>query len=102
MKIFVSIPMANRTENDIKAEFERISELYDNAEIIDSFIDEDKPQDANILWYLGVSLTLMSQADMVYFCKGWENARGCKIEYMCAEKYGLKIVEEKAGREEEE
>lgn len=98
MKIFVSIPMANKTEEEIKSEFERVSKLY-NAEVIDSFITEDKPQNVNNVWYLGISLTLMSHADMVYFCKGWKNANGCVIEHLCAEKYGFTIVEESEDKE---
>ena len=32
----------------------------------------------------------MSECDTVYFCKGWENARGCKIEHEVAKSYGYK------------
>lgn len=35
------------------------------------------------------------EADVVYFAKGWENARGCRIEHTVAKEYGLKIMEEK-------
>ncbi len=40
------------------------------------------------------SLERMRQCDAVYFCKGWENYRGCRIEHEAAEAYGLKIIEE--------
>ena len=36
----------------------------------------------------------MSRCNAVYFCKGWENARGCKIEHDAAVAYGLKIIYE--------
>lgn len=29
-----------------------------------------------------------------YFCKGWENARGCRIEHDAAKAYGLEIIYE--------
>lgn len=29
-----------------------------------------------------------------YFCKGWESARGCKLEHAVAEAYGVKIIYE--------
>ena len=29
-----------------------------------------------------------------FFCKGWESARGCKIEHEAAVAYGLDIIEE--------
>ena len=33
-------------------------------------------------------------SEAVYFCKGWENARGCKLEHAVAEAYGLTIIYE--------
>lgn len=33
------------------------------------------------LYYLSQSLLRMGACDVVYFRKGWENARGCKIEH---------------------
>ena len=29
-----------------------------------------------------------------YFCKGWENARGCRIEHAAAVAYGLEVLYE--------
>lgn len=34
----------------------------------------------------------MANADAVYFMEGWQNARGCVIEHMICEKYGIKIL----------
>ena len=45
------------------------------------------------LWCLGRSLELLATADVAYFASGWKNARGCKIEHICAEQYGINIVE---------
>lgn len=56
----------------------------------DSVIEDlNKP-----LYYLSQSLLRMSGCDVVYFCKGWENARGCKIEHEVAKTYGLEIIYE--------
>lgn len=30
--------------------------------------------------------------DIAYFAKGWEEKRGCKIEYECATQYGIKTI----------
>ena len=46
--------------------------------------------------YLAKSIELLDQADMVYFAKGWESARGCKIEHLVAHEY---MNEEKNVRE---
>ena len=44
--------------------------------------------------YLAKSLENMSLCHAAYFCKGWENARGCKIEHDTAVAYGLDIIYE--------
>ena len=93
-KVFISQPMRGKTDEEILAErdeaIEKVKQIYDGEEIeiIDSFFKE-APTDATPLWYLGDSIVLLSKADVVYFCKGWETARGCVIEYMCAEMYGI-------------
>ena len=46
------------------------------------------------LWFLAKSLEVMSTCHAVYFCKGWEKARGCKIEHDAAVAYGLEIIYE--------
>ena len=46
------------------------------------------------LCFLAKSLENMSLCHAAYFCKGWENARGCKIEHAAAVAYGLEIIYE--------
>lgn len=36
----------------------------------------------------------MTLCHAVYFCKGWENARGCRIEHDIAVAYGLEALYE--------
>ena len=50
------------------------------------------------LMYLGNALIRMSMCDTVYFCDGWENARGCRIEHQAAKHYGLKLLYESKDR----
>jgi hypothetical protein len=44
--------------------------------------------------FLAKSLEKMAHCNVVYFAKGWENARGCKIEHEVALQYGLNILYE--------
>ena len=55
---------------------------------------QSAPTDARPLWYLGESLKLLATADVAYFAKGWEKARGCKIEHTCAVEYGIPTIED--------
>lgn len=88
LRVFISQPMNGKTDKEIKEERLRIvsklSETVDEPfEVIDSFF-ESAPHDAKPLWFLGKSIELLSTADLAYFAKGWENARGCIIEHSCA------------------
>lgn len=90
MKVFISQPMKGLSEKEIKSNREKairkIKSLYgDDAEIIDSYMDGGGAP----LWCLGKSIELLSIADVAYFLKGWNKARGCRIEYMCASDYGI-------------
>lgn len=98
-KLFISQPMNGKTDEEIKVERTEIvkcvTERFGEIEVIDSFIEENAPDNANSgLWYLGKSLELLSSADCAYFADGWKNYRGCKIEHECAVQYGIDIVGE--------
>lgn len=97
-KLFISQPMRGKTDEEILAVRERAIEsaqrnLGEKVEVIDSFF-RDVPADAKPLWYLGKSLELLATADVAYFAPGWELARGCKIENLCAIEYGITVIED--------
>lgn len=98
MKVFISQPMRDKTDEQIKEErnrmIERVKELYpsEEIEIIDSFF-ENAPHEAKPLWFLAESLSLMSGADVVVFAQGWDQYRGCRIENACARDYGYAVIE---------
>ena len=99
MKLFISQPMRDKTNEEIKSErneiIQRVKEIYkdEEIEVIDSFF-ENAPHEANPLWFLGKSLELLSTADCAYFAEGWKDYRGCKIEHEAAVHYGIDIVGE--------
>ena len=76
----------------------KLEELYpeETFEILDTFIEEDPDEKVKHdgAWLLGISIFLMSYADLVYFVKGWDDARGCIMEHNVAVAYGIPIVEE--------
>lgn len=93
MKLFISQPMRGKSDEEILAERRkavgRFMELFgDDVEIIDSFM-RGAPHDAKPLWFLGESIKLLGEADAAYFCPGWEDARGCRIEHEAAVNYGI-------------
>lgn len=97
-KLFISQPMRGKTDEEILAERKKAIEsaernLGEPVEVIDSFF-QNAPADARPLWFLGKSLELFSTADIAYFAKGWEDARGCRIENQCAIEYGIEVIED--------
>lgn len=97
-KLFISQPMRGKTDEEILAAREKAIKsaernLGEPVEVIDSFF-QNAPADARPLWFLGKSLELISTADIAYFAKGWEDARGCRIENQCAIEYGIEVIED--------
>ena len=95
-KLFISQPMKGKTDEEILAVREKAiksaeEKLGEPVEVIDSFF-QSAPADARPLWFLGKSLELLSTADVAFFAKGWEEARGCKIENTCAIEYSIDVV----------
>jgi len=99
-KVFISQPMNGLSDSQIIKERKRVIEkLYDmgykqeELTIIDTFIKDTAPDNVNpALWYLGKSLELLADADIAVFAKGWEDARGCLIEFECAVEYGISYI----------
>lgn len=101
MKVFISQPMKNRTEEDIMAERKVITEKLNamHIEVIDTIFNENAPMDFNVdfntgVYYLGKSILKMAEADAIFMCEGWNEARGCRIERQVAQDYGIKILYE--------
>lgn len=95
-KLFVSMPMKGRTEEEIKASIQsmkKIAEIYEGEELelIDSYIEDNPPKDSKeAVWYLGESLKKLAQADVFMgICESYDWS-GCHIERQVAERYGIK------------
>lgn len=104
-KVMLSQPMAEKTNEEIIATREKaIRALEENGyEIVntlftDKWYSKEAMEERGVvqipLCFLAKSLENMSLCHAVYFCKGWENARGCRIEHEAAVAYGLEILYE--------
>lgn len=104
--IMISQPMREKTNEEIIKEREKIISIVKDMgfEYLDTFhvnkkayIKENEwiEDIKNIpLYMLAAGLKDMSKCHAVYFCKGWENARGCRIEHLAAIAYGLEVIYE--------
>ena len=103
MKAMLSQPMAGRTDAEIIATREKAVKALKGYEIVNTLFTDEWYSKENMeergvvqipLCFLAKSLENMSLCHAAYFCKGWENARGCKIEHDAAVAYGLDIIYE--------
>lgn len=107
MKAMLSQPMAGKTEAEIVATRERAVKALESMgyEVVNTLFTDEWYAPENMkkrgvenipLCFLAKSLENMSLCHAAYFCKGWENARGCRIEHEAAKAYGMKIIMEMA------
>lgn len=104
-RAMLSQPMAGKTDDEIKETREKAIKTLENKgyEIVNTlFTDEwyskEKMAERGVvqipLCFLAKAIENMSLCHAAYFCKGWENARGCRIEHEAAKAYGLDIIYE--------
>ena len=99
-KLFVSLPMRDRDIEDIRSDMVTITnfisfQLDEQYELINTLIDDKPPTDIEDpgVWYLGRSISMLSQADLVVFDASWREARGCIIEHMVCALYNIPYVD---------
>lgn len=104
-KAMISQPMAGRSDEEIATQREKAktyleSQGYEfvNTLFTDEWYSRENMDERGVvqapLCFLAKSLENMSLCHVAYFCKGWENARGCNIEHAAAVAYGLEIIYE--------
>ena len=104
-KAMLSQPMAGRSEQEIIDTRERAIAALEakgfetvNTLFTDEWYSEQAMKERGVvqipLCFLAKSLENMSLCHAAYFCKGWEQARGCRIEHEAAKAYGLEIIYE--------
>lgn len=99
-KLFISQPMNGKSEEEILAVRKKAIEsakvmLNEDVEVIESYFEDYNPDKVCVpLKYLAKSLELLADADVAYFARDWESARGCRIENQCAIEYGIDTIED--------
>lgn len=104
-KAMLSQPMAGKTEAEITAARQRAVQALEaqgyevvNTLFTDEWYSRESMEARGVvqipLCFLAKSLENMSLCHAAYFRKGWEKARGCRIEHEAAVAYGLTILYE--------
>ncbi len=104
-KAMLSQPMAGQTDEEIIATREKAVKALEemgfevvNTLFTDEWYDKENMEKRGVvqipLCFLAKSLENMSLCHAAYFCKGWDNARGCRLEHEAAKAYGVQIIYE--------
>ena len=105
LKAMLSQPMAGKTDEEIKEARERAIQVLEkkgyevvNTLFTDEWYSKEAMEQRGVvqipLCFLAKSLENMSKCHVAYFCKGWRQARGCRIEHEAALAYGLEVIYE--------
>lgn len=105
MKAMLSQPMGGKTDEEIIETRNRAIEKLEsmgyevvNTLFTDEWYSKEQMEKRGVvqipLCFLAKSLENMSLCHAAYFCKGWEQARGCRIEHEAAVAYGLDVIYE--------
>lgn len=96
---FISVPMKNRFKEEIEEDIAmmkaKVRRTYPDVEFINTIVEDKPPYNTNnqAVWYLGKSIELLSQCDILVCKKNVDEYNGCFIEKEIAKRYDLKIIE---------
>ena len=95
--VFISQPMNGRDAGEIEGERAAVmgwlADEIGPCRELPSYFGKVGVTQMRPLECLGKAIELMSHADVAAFCPGWEDARGCRIEHLCAVEYGVRVIE---------
>ena len=96
MKIMISQPMRGKTNEQIREErAELVKQLEaEGHEVVDTVFENAPADEDAAIYMLSQSIRYIGKVDGLVFMSGWEDARGCRIEYQVASAYGkfIKIL----------
>lgn len=104
-KAMLSQPMRGKTDEEIIETRNRAIKALEaagyevvNTPFTDEWYSKEKMEERGVVQipvcFLAKSIENMSLCHAVYFCKGWDRARGCILENEVAKAYGLDIIYE--------
>lgn len=95
-KLFISCPMKDRTEENIRKSMEKMHKIAEiifdqELEVIPTYINDNPPENNHeAIWYLGKSIELLAQADFYIGVEYSYFFKGCDIENDVARMYEIK------------
>ena len=98
IKIYISMPMRGRTDENIQKSFDKVTKLAailldDDVVVVNPFTPRTQKSDKIPMRHdvqaLGESISLMSLADHAFFVDDFYNYPGCTVERRVCEDYNI-------------
>lgn len=99
----LSQPLAGKTEVEIRSTREHAIQVLESMgyEVVNTLFTDEWYNPTNMLdrgvvnvpmAFFAKSIEHMALCHAVFFCPGWQEARGCKLEHEVAKAYGVDIM----------
>lgn len=94
VKVFISQPMTGRTDEEITLErikaISAVAKRYPRCYVMEiASFNKGALNKSDPITELGRCVSLMADAEVVVFCDGWKDSRGCNVEHEVAMQYSI-------------
>ena len=86
-KVYISIPISGKDISEVKLHLD----IVKNG-LVSNGYDVSPDSNASYAEHMGRDIQALLECDAVYFCRGWQDSKGCQAEYEVAKIYGKQIV----------
>lgn len=95
MKIYLSIPITGHDIEEVKARAAKLKQLLTSSwnEVITPF-DVCQEKDKPYSYYMGRDIEALLECDAIFMAEGWQNSKGCTLEYNAAMLYTKSVFTE--------
>lgn len=92
-KVYISIPISGKDINQVKLYLDLVKNGIKSSGS-DSITPFDVSPDSNASYaeHMGKDIQDLLECDAVFFCRGWQNSKGCQAEFEVAKIYGKQMI----------
>lgn len=92
-KVYISVPITGKDITFIKLHLDLVKKgLVSNGHEPVTPFDASPDYNASYAEHMGKDIQALLECDAVYFCRGWQESKGCQAEYEVARIYGKQML----------
>lgn len=92
-KVYISIPISGKDITEVKLHLGLVKNglISNDYEPVTPF-DVSPDSNASYAEHMGEDIQALLECNAVFFCRGWQDSKGCQAEYEVARIYGKQMV----------